>query len=111
MGWTSPALPFLSSKDTPLESGPLTNDQISWIGSINCAGGLCGTISLGYFISKMGSKRAILLLTIPEVAYWILIYFGNHYYYILIARVLNGFAGGGILTSLVLYISEIANDE
>lgn len=111
MGQLSPALPFLSSEDTPLKSGPLTNDQISWIGSVNCFGAIIGTLSLGYLISVMGSKRAILLLTIPEVLFWVLIYFGDHYYYILIARILNGYAGGGILTSLVLYISEIANDE
>lgn len=110
-GWMSPAVAILSSNDTPLESGPLTNDDISWIGSINAFGAIFGTISLGYFISLMGSKRAILLLAIPEALFWILIYFGTHYYYILIARVLIGISGGGILTSLVLYISEIANDK
>lgn len=93
MGQLAPALPFLSSKDTPLESGPLTNDQISWIGSINSFGAIIGNLSFGYLISVMGSKRAILLLAIPEVLFWVLIYFGNHYYYILIARVLNGYAG------------------
>lgn len=110
-GWMSPAVPILSSNDTPLESGPLTNEDISWIGSINAFGAICGTIALGYFISLMGTKRAILLLAIPEDLFWIFIYFGTHYYYILIARVLIGISGGGILTSLVLFIAEIANDK
>lgn len=110
-GWTSSAIPLLTSKDTPLKSGPLTNDEISWIGSINAFGAVFGTISLGYLMSRMGSKRAILLLAIPEFACWLLIYFGNNYYYILISRVLNGISGGGILASIVLYISEIADDR
>lgn len=103
-------MPYLKSNNTPLVDGPLTTDQISWIGSINSIGGIIGTISFGYIVSEMGSKRAIIFLTLPEIAFWILIYFGNHYYYILIARVLSGFTGAGIVP-LVLFVSEIANDE
>lgn len=33
--WTGCALPYLASEETPLVSGPLTNDEISWIGSID----------------------------------------------------------------------------
>lgn len=110
-GWMSPALSILSSKDTPLESGPLTNEVMSWIGSVNTVGGVIGTISLGFLVSLMGSKRAILLLAIPEVLFWFLIFIGSHYYYIIIARILIGISGGGIITSLVLYIAEIANDK
>lgn len=70
-----------------------------------------GTLSLGYLISLLGSKSAILLLTIPLVSFWLLVFFGNHYYHILLARVLSGFGGGGASTSLILYISEIADDK
>lgn len=70
-----------------------------------------GTLSLGWFISIVGCKRAVLVLTIPTAAFWFLIFFGNNYYYILIARVFSGYAGGGIQTSLILFIAEIANNE
>lgn len=86
MGWISPALAKLTSDDTPLITGPLTNEQVSNIGSINCIGGLVGAISLGFFISLMGSKRALLCLTVPSVTFWLLVYFGNDYYHILLAR-------------------------
>lgn len=111
MGWPSSAIPVLQDDNTFLISGPLTNDEVSWIGSIDALGAICGSITLGYLISLMGHKRAILLMAIPEVAFWIFIYFGNHYYYIIAARVVSGYAGGGIVPPLVLYVSEIANDE
>lgn len=50
-------------------------------------------------------------MAIPEVAFWLFIYFGNHYYYIVAARFIMGIAAGGIIPPLVLYVSEIANDE
>lgn len=102
---------ILSSENTPLTSGPLTNEELSWIGSINCIGAMLGTVSLGYFISMMGSKRALLILTLPCVVFWMLIYFGTSYNHIFIARLFGGYAGGGIQTSLILFVSEIANDE
>lgn len=111
IGWSSPALPILSSEQSPLASGPLTMDQISWIGSINCLSAMLGTIAFGYLISLMGIKRAMLLLTIPTTTFWLLVYFGNHYYHLLLARFFSGFGGGGICTTLTLYVSEIADDR
>lgn len=111
VAWASPAIPILSSENTPLISGPLTNDEISWIGSINSIGAAFGAIFIGYIISILGPKRAVLLLAIPEALFWVLIYYGNHYYYIFGARFLSGFSGGAIAPAIVLYISEVANDK
>lgn len=111
IGWTSPALGLLASQNTPLLSGPLTTDQIAWVGSINCIGGFCGSLSFGYLVSLVGCKRATLFLVVPSVTFWTIIYFANFYHQILIGRLIGGYAGGGIQTALVLYVSEIANDE
>lgn len=87
IGWASPALQQLTSESTPLASGvPFTNAQVSWIGSINCVGGLIGSVSLGYFITLMGCKRAMLVLTFPVIIFWLLIYFGDSYLHIFAAR-------------------------
>lgn len=76
----------------------------------------------------------MLILTFPSIAFWIIIYFGDTYYHILIARListlknrwnnyfhsytekhfnrfLNGLTAGGVQTTTILYISEIANDK
>lgn len=144
-GWVSPALPKLISNDTPLSTGPITIEQVSWVGSINCKsknnfnilftfltlwekkssncivlvncwlctgiGALIGSLTFGYFYTSLGSKRALLFLTIPDILFWLLIYFGNSFYHILIAKFLGGWAATGAHGGAILFVSEIANDD
>lgn len=41
-GWVSPAIPKLASYDSPLLTGPLTYDEISWVGAMSSAGAFIG---------------------------------------------------------------------
>lgn len=110
IGWFSPALPKLLSQNSPLIDGPLNSTDISWIASITNIGALCGTFTFGFFTTFLGCKRAMLFLALPSTVFWILIYFGNAYHHILLARFFCGWSGGGIQTTIVLYISEISNN-
>lgn len=110
-GWVSPALAILASDSTPLTSGPLTNEQVSWIGSINSFGAMFGALSFGLIVSLIGCKRALLLLSLPILIFWFFVYFGTTYIHIFFARLIGGLAAGGVQSTLVLYVSEIANDE
>lgn len=107
----SPALPLLTSEQTPLLSGPLTNEQVSWIGSITFIGVLVGALSFGYITASLGSKRAVLSVAVPIILFWLLIYFGTTYYVVLIARLISGFAASGCQSVIILFIPEIANDK
>lgn len=109
LGWFSPALPILTSPNTPLSS-PLTNSQISSLGSINSIGALIGAFFVGSVTALLGSKRATLILAIPSVIYWLMIYFAESYYQILAARFIMG-CSGSITTVIYLYVSKISNDE
>lgn len=112
LGWNSPAIQrLIDPLQTPLASGPLSNEQVSWISSINCLGALCGSLLFGYLITLLGCKRALLFLSIPSITFWSLIYFGNSFYYILIGRLISGFAGGATQTATILFVTEIANDK
>lgn len=92
IGWVSTTLPKLASKDTPLLlSGPVTNDQLSWIGSINCIGCILGSVLVGYLTDVLGAKRTTHLLAVPFAVSWLLIYSGNMYHHILIARFVKRF--------------------
>lgn len=112
LGWVSPAMPKLVSKDNPpLASGPLTTVQISWVGSLNCIAAIIGAATFGYFTPLFGSKRSLIALTCPLVAFWLLIYFGQTYYHVLIARFIGGWTASGVQGGTILFVSEIANDE
>lgn len=111
VGWIGPNLGKFSDIDTPLLSGPLTNEQLSWVGSIGAIGIFFGSFSFGLITSFIGCKRATHLTAIPAMSVWILIYFGSNYYQILLVCFSIGFMGGALQSTLILYISEIANDE
>lgn len=111
LGWFPPVLLLLVSDETPLITGPLTTEQLSWLGSVNCIGGLFGSFTFGFFTSLMGCKRAMLFLTLPSISFWLLVYFGTSYYYILFARFFVGWTGAGIQSTVVLFVAEIADNK
>lgn len=111
VGWFSPSVPILISDETPLVTGPLSNEELSWLGAINNLGALGGILTFGVITQFLGCKKSMLLLTFPSAAFWVFVYFGNTYHHILFARFFTGWSGGGINTTIVLYISEIANDR
>lgn len=76
LGWLSPSLKLLKSNDSPLESGALTVDEISWIGSIFSIGAIVGNIAGGYLTTKIGSKSSVMLLGVPQLVRYIKSY-GN----------------------------------
>lgn len=47
-GWPSASIPLLKSDDTPLESGPISSHDASWIASGMCIGGLFGNLLIGW---------------------------------------------------------------
>lgn len=106
-GWLSPALPELLSESTPLTTGPLTNEQLSWIGSINALSGIFGTFFFGCVTACFGCKRAAILLSTTCFTFWTLIYMGNTYYHVLIARFFMGTTGGKINIYFVLGIRSL----
>lgn len=93
VGWVAPALPLLLSEDTPLKTGPLTTEEVSWVGSINAIGAIVGTFMFGYFTTKFGCKLTMTFLAIGSILYWLAIYFGDSYYTLLFARFSTGWTG------------------
>lgn len=61
IGWFVMALPLLKSNDTPISSGPLTDDQESWVGSILSVGSLTGNFVFGFLVNYFGAKRCMLI--------------------------------------------------
>lgn len=107
----SPALTVLLSNSTPLVTGPLSNEELSWVGSMSSVGSVCGTIVFGIISVAFGPKCAMTFLAFPTIINWILIYFGNSFVYLLLARFIGGLTGGGFQSGTVLFVSEIADDN
>lgn len=74
-------------------------------------GAIIGTFIFGFMSSMMGSKRAMTYLAFPAITYWILVRYGNTFYHLLAARLIQGLAVGGMQSGVALYVSEISNDK
>lgn len=99
------------SDHTPLRSGSLSIDEMSWIGSINSMGGIVGIVVFCYIASLLGPKRASICIAIPYAITYLLIYFGDSFVHILVARFLGGVAGGGLDCTITIFITEISSDK
>lgn len=102
---------MLVSDDTPLDTGPLTNEEISFLGSISSIGSLIGIFIFGGLSSMLGCKRAMIFLGLPSITFWILVHFGDTFYHLLFARCTMGLTASGIQSGIILYVSEISNDK
>lgn len=109
--WITPVVPILMSDDTPLLNGPLDHHQISWIASSGTIGGIIGNFVCSFLTSICGCKQSTTWQTLPCILFWLIIYFGPTYEYLMVARLLGGIVGGGLISTLTIYTSEISNDE
>lgn len=111
IGWVSSAIAQLMSTESPLDSGPITVEEASWIGSIICLGSLLGIFSYGYVCAVIGSKRAMCLIAIPAILHWLMIIFGRDVANLYIARIFAGWTGGAIQCCSLLFVAEIADNR
>lgn len=74
-------------------------------------GSIAGTFAFGFLTILMGTKRAMTYLAFPVIAYWMLIHFGDTFYYHIVARFIAGWTVGGIQSGVALYVADISNDR
>ena len=103
--WSSPAIPYLTSKNSTF---PVTDEQGGWIASLFLLGDLIGGLINSLFIDRIGRKYSLLLFTLPGLIGWILIIFAKNYIYLYIARFVAGIGEGGTFNCLVIYLTEIS---
>ncbi|XP_065084152.1 facilitated trehalose transporter Tret1-like isoform X2 [Ochlerotatus camptorhynchus] len=109
VGWTAPIIPLLQSTDTPFPAGPITVEQVSWVGSAFSIGGMSGTILYALIHTYFGKKTGLLMLAFPHLILWCLLWVGDSVYYIYAARYLGGLTGGGLFAIVPLYVADIAD--
>lgn len=65
--WPAISFDMLQSELTPMDSGPISTEEISWIVSIFCMGGFLGTIVFGVFANAVGRKTYMCMLAVPQI--------------------------------------------
>ncbi|CAD7088661.1 unnamed protein product [Hermetia illucens] len=111
IAWCAPSLPLLQSENSPLISGPITVEEASWIGSMVCIGGVIGSFLFGVLADQVGRKKALYLLIIPHIGFWLLIMFGTTPVHLYIARLLSGTSGGGAFIVIPIFVADISDNK
>uniref|UniRef100_A0A1B0DPC5 Major facilitator superfamily (MFS) profile domain-containing protein n=1 Tax=Phlebotomus papatasi TaxID=29031 RepID=A0A1B0DPC5_PHLPP len=111
IGWASPSIPLLQSENSPLLSGPITEEDGSWINSIMCLGGLFGTFFFGWMADYFGRKWSLYLVALPKIAAYLLILIALDVEFLYVSRFLSGFGGGGVFVLVPLFVTEISEDQ
>lgn len=57
VGWLTPVLPLLKSDNTPLTTGPLSLEDVSWMASIAPIGSVFSALIFRWITTRIGSKR------------------------------------------------------
>lgn len=66
-GWISTNIILLTSDDTPLAMGKISDIELSWVASIQCIGAMFGNIIFGYVINRYGRRLPLIIIAIPLV--------------------------------------------
>ncbi|XP_075224990.1 facilitated trehalose transporter Tret1-like [Lycorma delicatula] len=111
IGWMSPTAPALQSDTPPFGTEPLSDQIISWLGSLQYAGGVAGVLFWGQITEKFGRKPAGYLLCIPLLIGWSSVLFAQNHVWLIVGRFIMGFSVIGALIIVPSYVSEISEDS
>ncbi|XP_055376001.1 facilitated trehalose transporter Tret1-like [Condylostylus longicornis] len=110
-GWLSPAIARLTSPASAMETGPINNEDISWIGASLCIGGFFGNFVYGWLNRRFGRKACLLITAAPLFFSWTAVIFGRRIIHLCVARFLGGFAASGVFSLVPVYVTEISQDR
>lgn len=89
----------------------MDNGATSWIGGMFGLGAIFGAFSSAVIGSRIGRRRCLLFLTLPDIVGWIIIAASFNLYTVYVGRFLSGFASAGYIPSVLIYVAEISQPQ
>lgn len=102
-----PVLRGLQSDRNPGETLHFTAEQASWYGSLGFIGQPIGSALSGWVTEPLGRKRAMILVNIPHIIAWTMLYMAQSHEEIYVAVVLIGLGVGLMEAPILTYVGEI----
>lgn len=97
LGFPTILIPGLQGKNgnsTSQTDFVLSNEEVSWIGSINLLCVPLGSLTSGLLMDPIGKRRMMQILNIPMLIAWALFYFAEDISQVYVALCLSGMSGG-----------------
>ncbi|XP_067008764.2 facilitated trehalose transporter Tret1 [Anabrus simplex] len=111
MGWTAMMLPDLLSSDTPLQGGPITKEDVSWLASIMCLSSIPAAPLFSCISEKFGRKPVGYMVGLFYLVTGLMVALSDTVEILYVSRVILGCATSGTFVFTPLYVSEIAEDR
>ncbi|XP_075215600.1 facilitated trehalose transporter Tret1-like [Lycorma delicatula] len=85
----------------------LDEESASWFGSIIFISQPLGSVASGFLQDIFGRKRCMMMVNIPQLIGWIIIYYSTHVFYLYSAAILLGLNLGFMEAPVLSYVGEI----
>lgn len=110
--WSSPMIEKLTNvgPDNPFDP-PITIEEASWITAIFDMGSIFGPFIYGTLTNRVGRKKAILAIGIPNIIGNVLIVSSKSVFVFYAARFIGGLCQGAIFNLIPVYVGEIASSH
>ncbi|CAH1261126.1 unnamed protein product [Diabrotica balteata] len=102
--WTSPFMVKIVNDKVNFN---ITEEEASYFNTINPIFTLLICPFCSKLIDNLGRKKAILLMTVPQIAGWLCTAFAKDVYLFYVSRAFSGIADGIFFTALPPYVGEI----
>jgi len=89
----------------------MDNGATSWIGGMFGLGAVFGGFASAVIASRIGRRRCLLFLTLPDAVGWVIIAASFNLYTVYVGRFLTGFASAGYIPSVLIYVAEISQPQ
>ncbi|XP_072932215.1 facilitated trehalose transporter Tret1-like [Epargyreus clarus] len=109
VGWTAPVIPKLQDPDQSPLPGSITENQMSFVGTILYLGGVPGPYLTGYLANRKGRKPCLLLGGVVTAVGYIVLATAINLLMMYIGRALVGFGVAIITVMTLVYLGEIAS--
>ncbi|XP_063230218.1 facilitated trehalose transporter Tret1-like [Bacillus rossius redtenbacheri] len=110
-GWPSPMLPLLQSPASPLDGGPLTDEEASRVGSLTCVAALLAVPVFSHLATRGSRKVAGYLAAAPLLPSWLAVALGSTRTSLYLARLAAGVCCAGGTVVVPLFLAEVAHDS
>ncbi|XP_055691194.1 facilitated trehalose transporter Tret1-like [Lutzomyia longipalpis] len=84
-----------------------TPEEASWFGSLAFICTPIGSILSGWVTEPIGRKNAMILVNLPHIAAWLILYFATSVHHMYVASILLGLGTGFVDAPVVTYVGEI----
>ncbi|XP_055686788.1 facilitated trehalose transporter Tret1-like [Lutzomyia longipalpis] len=103
-----PALRGTLENLDPTENLAITEVEASWLGSIAFICQPVGSVLSGWVTEPLGRKLSMILVNIPHIIAWIMLYYANSLPELYTAAVLLGLGVGFMEAPIITYVGEIS---